>query len=1240
MTTSLLLRSKLLLLNDDLPPDQIRNLLAPVGFSNWESAYKNLQRIADGSPQLRAALAEGLPSLLGALQGIATPNRVLVSFERFVQSADNPTALLQYLAKNPRGFEILATLFAGSQFLTEILLRHPEYFAQLVDHKSLAQIKTRTQLHADVRHVIQPFLSQPADDLTPALDALRRFQRHELLRVGTCDLLGLLDLTTVTLQLAHLADCLAQAGILLAAHATQTSADGFVVIGMGKLGGEELNYSSDIDLIFLAETEPNTYAKMGQTLIDILSRNTSEGFLYRVDMRLRPWGRSGALVTTVDGYIEYLKKNAGLWERQALLKARPIAGTMAVGQHFIEQARPVIYDNGDQPLRAEIHRLKQRIESQLGKRGRNWGEVKLGQGSIRDIEFVTQYLQLAHGPNPKFHTATTLKALGGLNSAGILPADEYRVLTSGYTFLRTIEHHLQLMHYRQTHTLPKEWAALCSLAKRLGFQGEKAGDDFTSQFQQHSAVIRAVYQRHLADAPDTAPDPDAPDVLPLLVRMHPSYVSTFSPADIEHHARLILRLQEAAPIKVEAVPISNGYWRVTIVGFDYIGLLSLICGLMVAYGLDITEGSIFSYGPDPTPTPPQKKRPWSRWRRAGANHNRQERKIVDVFTVRPLQEHGHFKQITPETWDSYAADLTDLFRLLQSDEPRKAQGKLAKRVAVTVPQHNAATLPPTLLPVDVTIDNNLSNRHTVLRIDALDTFGFLYELTNALALSGINIRRMTVASEGSRVQDILYVTDSQKNKITAPEKQYELRVAVVLIKHFTHLLPRSPNPEAALLNFREFVGRLFTHTNWTEELVSLEQPEVLGNLARLLGVSDFLWSDFLRMQHSTLFPVVSNTEALSRATSRAELREELAIAVATAPKGDGQREALNAFKDREMFRIDMRQIQGHTPEFGRFSAELTDLAEVVVEAATQLAAHELRTQFGVPRLENGSECPLSVCALGKCGGQELGFASDIELMFIFAGHGRTSGPRVITTAEYFTKLVQEVNQIIQTKREGIFELDLRLRPYGSAGSMAVSQESFQTYFGPSGDAWPYERQALVKLRPITGDQKFGQQIVRLRDQLIYTDQPFDVAAMRAMRERQIRHLVKAGTFHAKFSPGGLVDAEYLVQGLQITYGHLDASLRQPNTYEVMRALAAIKIIAPKDYPRLQEAYTFFRTLINALRMVRGNAKDLTVPDSTEEAFAFLARRLDYGDDIIRLQNDLQRHTSFIRKLSDRLLNQI
>jgi glutamate-ammonia-ligase adenylyltransferase len=310
---------------------------------------------------------------------------------------------------------------------------------------------------------------------------------------------------------------------------------------------------------------------------------------------------------------------------------------------------------------------------------------------------------------------------------------------------------------------------------------------------------------------------------------------------------------------------------------------------------------------------------------------------------------------------------------------------------------------------------------------------------------------------------------------------------------------------------------------------------------------------------------------------------------------------------------------------------------VVVNAAYHLCHEDLRAVYGTPLLESGQMSDMAVCALGKAGGCELGFASDIELMFIYAGNGQTAGPRPMPTSEFYERLVQNLIGAIYAKREGIFEIDLQLRPYGKAGTMAVSMEAFRRYFAPDGPAWAYERQALVKLRPIAGNGPLGREVVALRDAYVYTDEPFDATAMRAMRERQVRHLVTGGTFNAKFSPGGLVDVEYLVQGLQITHGHDNPALRLTNIRRAMAALADAGILSEDEFARLRKAHTFLRWLIDGLRMVRGNARDLTVPPYDGEAFAFLARRLRYGNDTNRLREELTRHTSDVQELSARLL---
>jgi [glutamine synthetase] adenylyltransferase / [glutamine synthetase]-adenylyl-L-tyrosine phosphorylase len=575
----------------------------------------------------------------------------------------------------------------------------------------------------------------------------------------------------------------------------------------------------------------------------------------------------------------------------------------------------------------------------------------------------------------------------------------------------------------------------------------------------------------------------------------------------------------------------------------------------------------------------------------------------------------------------------------QTGQRREARGLLAKRVGAAF-QAIPGNVSP-LLPIDIEIDNSLSRQYTVLRIDAPDTFGFLYEFTNALAFTRTNITRMIVRSIGNRAQDVFFVSDANGNKIEDLGKQRELRSAIVLIKHFTHLLPNSPNPEIALLHFREFLGHLFQRPNWPDEIASIEQSDVLKALAHILGVSDFLWDDFLRMQYANLFPVVKDVGALAIAKPRLELNNELTQAVETRIAGGigypDWRAALNAYKDRELFRIDMRHILGLTTEFWDFAAELTELAETVIAKTVDICQQELVGRYGNPLAEDGSLSVFSVAALGKCGGRELGFASDIELMFIYNGTGFTDGAERIETSDFFEKLVRSVVSTIHARQEGIFQIDLQLRPYGKSGNMAVSLEAFKRYYSPNGPAWAYERQALVKLRPIAGDTQLGENICRLRDDFAYRGGSFDVTAMRAMRERQVRHLVTGGTFNAKYSPGGLVDVEYLIQGLQINYGADNPSLRVTNIRQAMALLHDAGILNDSDYTNLRKAHTFLRWLIDSLRVVRGNAKDITVPQYGSEEFSFLARRLRYENNIDRLRNDLLIYQTEVQEINTRLL---
>jgi len=1182
-----------------------QSLLRALGFGDPITVGRQIQRMVQQGGGSHHAI-DCLVKMFSGLSDTPSPEATLVNFERFLAHSADPAAVFRSLNERPRAIEILLKVFIGSQYLTETLLRSPDYLLPLTQHRQLADLKSREEFYAAALAAME---SHP----TGPLDALRRYQRWEILRIGVCDNVGLIDLRAATNQLSLLADGLIGACLHLAAEGQPTDR-GFAVLGLGKLGGEELNYSSDIDLVFLADSRPERWIPVAQRLVRAIQNATAEGFLYRVDLRLRPWGRSGALISSTAAFLEYLQRDAELWERQALLKARFIAGDQHLAATVLEQFQPLIFGDDPQAVRRSVRAAKRRIEADLERRGRSWGEVKLGAGSIRDIEFLAQYLQLLHGGHlPQIRTPNTLDALIRLTDAGLLQADEYRHLTGGYLFLRSVEHTLQLMHNKQVHRLPTDPRELGMLAQRLDFP---SGESFVAHYERHCRAVRRIYDRHLGS--EAGPTVRAPTVP---VAADDPLNTPFGEDQRRRHAAWLSMLSADRPAAVFADALDDARWQVTVVGVDHPGDLSMICGLLFVYGFDILSGTVTS-GEHPEM--------WPVLERAGVTSSRGNlpvRDFVDVFVVQPpwdIPEPG-------TVWTRFESDLRDLQRRLLVGPEGDAQGRLAKRVAAAL--EGAAEEPPKLSPLEVLIDNQRSPRGTVLVIRGDDTQGFLYELTNALTLCGVDIQRVDIRSEGNRVFDTLLVTDTQHGgRIVDPVRLEQLKAAVVLIKHFTHLLPRSPNPEASLLHFRTFVRDMFHRPNWFEELASLDRPDVLDALAHLLGVSDFLWEDFLRLQHANLFPLLSDLTAIQQRKPRSELDRQLASELQAASQPAERIAALNAFKDREMFRIDMRHILGRIPQFEDFSAELGDVAEIVVRHALQLVLDELSPRHGRPRTLAGEPVHLAVCALGKCGGRELGFASDIELLFVYSADGQTDGPEPVPNSAYFPRIVERFTQAIQARREGIFQVDLRLRPYGRAGQLAVSLAAFQQYYGPEGPAWPYERQALVKLRPIAGDEEFGRQVAALRDRILYTGDAVDAAALRAMRERQVRQLVRAGTFHAKLSPGGLVDLEYLVQALQIAHGHRSPALRTTNTLLAAAALGELGVLPPDDLDRLTAAYGFFRRLIDALRMVRGDARDLTVPSSRSDEFEFLARRLGHGGQPGRFKADLDHHSQQVLEL--------
>ena len=502
-------------------------------------------------------------------------------------------------------------------------------------------------------------------------------------------------------------------------------------------------------------------------------------------------------------------------------------------------------------------------------------------------------------------------------------------------------------------------------------------------------------------------------------------------------------------------------------------------------------------------------------------------------------------------WDEIERDIRTAARESLSGRTESATSTVIDRFAEAM--RDAGQRDAGQLPLDILTDVESSERYTLITISSIDTPGFLFSFTNALASIHVNIARASIRTYGDVVQDTFWVADSSGGKIEDEHRLNQLWVAAALIKQFTFYLPIAPDPAQALRQFNSLTSQMLTMRDWTSKLHHLDSPDVMETLARMMGMSRFLWEDFLRMQHDNLFPVLLDTESLDKSLSIDELEASIEPDLEICDTHEERARVLNDFKDREMFRTDLRYITGRV-DLGRFARELTNVADALIRKAFQICYRLASERHGVPRVDSGSVCGWSVFALGKFGGRDMGFGSDIELMFVYESEGMTGGDDPVPNSLFFEEVARQFLNVLETRPQGIFEIDMRLRPYGSKGPLASSLAAFRNYYSPDGDARQFERLAMVRMRPVLGDAELIQSVMSVQDSFVYSGEPLDLADILHMRRRQASELVKRGSVNAKLSPGGVVDIEYYVQAWQIVKGREDPQLRLTNTLEAIEAL--------------------------------------------------------------------------------------
>jgi len=730
-----------------------------------------------------------------------------------------------------------------------------------------------------------------------------------------------------------------------------------------------------------------------------------------------------------------------------------------------------------------------------------------------------------------------------------------------------------------------------------------------------------------------------PDILHDFVsRMDQEYFRRVDPATIAQHIHLAAQLTPTHLCELAITEQQGGYVDVTIVAYDYFAEFATICGLLSAFELNIEEGHIYTFSDAAPVKPATASYGESPRRRPKIRPGLSRKKIVDIFRVQPVRGAS----FGPAERERFTQELHSLIGLLDANRFEEARHAVNRRLVEQLGRGRGA-FSGLLHPVQITFDNSQSPTDTIMDIRSDDTPAFLYAFANALAMRNVYISKAQIEIENEKLHDRFSVRNRFGQKLTDPADQQQLRLTAVLIKQFTHALTWAPDPTKALEAFDQFLDLIVQETKGKAQqqaLALLSDKKTFPLLARLLGTSDFLWEDFLRRQHTNLLPLLQDYRKAPLTKPRASLRKELDRFVGQARTPEARKTALNTFKDRELFRIDMKHIVEPGVALADFSGALTQLAEVIADRSLKDCQAKLNQLYGPPRLANNKPCPFTILGLGKFGGRELGYASDIEVMFVYGDAGRTGGKQAIDNSEYFERLGQELLRWIESRQEGIFHLDVRLRPHGGKGSLTNPFDEITKYYSEPGLAAPFERQSLIKLRHVAGDAALGKRVEAHRDTYVYSDAPWDLAVALDLRRQQLKQLVEHDTVNLKYSPGGIVDIEYAVQYLQIMHGHRLPVLRTPNTMQALTGLVECGIVTRQDGEHLRKAYFFIRMLIDGLRMVRGNAKDRVLPPADSDEFIFLARRVGYTTDdwqagARHLRTDIEQHMTLTKSFFER-----
>jgi glutamate-ammonia-ligase adenylyltransferase len=447
------------------------------------------------------------PMLIDEISGLPDPDLALMNLAELIGAIGARTSFLALLEQHPATRRIVLRLFASSAYLSTIFIRHPDMLDTLVRSDLAATRRSPAELRDELAGLIAA-----SPDFESKLDALRAFRHQEFLRIAIADLAGDLELFDVQRELTSLAETVLDEAMSLARIQTEArfpipATMRLCAIAMGRLGASEMSYNSDLDLIFVYDDRAEVAAgsreiasRITQKLIAILESRTREGYAYKLDLRLRPSGNAGPLVTSLASFRDYHRQSSAVWERQALVRARVITGDRELGREVEAARQEFVYGRGLTAAEVgEIAAMRRRMEKEIGAEDKTRLNIKQGRGGLIDVEFLAQMMALSHGHrSPELRARDTIGLLEALDGLHLLTPADAAVLEDDYRFLSRLENRLRIESDRPAWAVPTSVVALRPLARRMGFEGANGAARMLAELAERRDRIRAIFERYFA----------------------------------------------------------------------------------------------------------------------------------------------------------------------------------------------------------------------------------------------------------------------------------------------------------------------------------------------------------------------------------------------------------------------------------------------------------------------------------------------------------------------------------------------------------------------------------------------------------------------------------------------------------------------------------------------------------------------------------------------------------------------